>query len=154
MYLKWQCYWKLHGKKLGRRGVQSCDLQITCFLFETRWFWVLIPQFWSIILPLKDSHWPPGLEAATILSIATNSKLIWSKYIHQSSRLTAWLTTPGSFYLIIPSSPKCVHKTGPLQQCNSVTFLLMDALHHSLCLNKAYIKIIHEKVSSAGLLSD
>ena len=34
--------------------------------------------FWSVILPLNGRHWPPGLVAATILPIATNSKLIWS----------------------------------------------------------------------------
>ena len=29
-----------------------------------------------IVHRLNDSHWPPGLEAVTILLIATNSKLI------------------------------------------------------------------------------
>ena len=29
----------------------------------------------SVILPPNGSHWPPGLEAATMLSTATNSKL-------------------------------------------------------------------------------
>ena len=35
--------------------------------------------------PLSSSHWPPVLEAATILIIGANSKLIWSEYIHQSN---------------------------------------------------------------------
>jgi len=48
--------------------------------------------FPSVILPLNGSHWPPRLEAATILSIATYSKLIWSMHINQSSRPTAELT--------------------------------------------------------------
>ena len=41
----------------------------------------------TVSCPQNASHWPPGLEAATILSIATNSKLIWSMYIHQSNLL-------------------------------------------------------------------
>ena len=45
------------------------------------------------LFPLNGSHWPLGLEAATILSITTNSNLIWSVCIHQSSHPTAWLTT-------------------------------------------------------------
>ena len=52
----------------------------------------------SVILyscPLScPGHWPPGLEAVTILSIATKSKLIWSVYIHQSSHPSSWLTAP------------------------------------------------------------
>ena len=35
--------------------------------------------------PLYGCHWPPGLEAASILTIGANSKLIWSEYIHQSN---------------------------------------------------------------------
>ena len=45
------------------------------------------------ILPNGHIAWmvASGLESATILSTATNSKLIWSMYIHQSSRPTAEL---------------------------------------------------------------
>ena len=46
---------------------------------------------------------PPGLEAATILTIATNFKLIWSVYIYHSSNPSAELTT-ARYRLQSPSS--------------------------------------------------
>ena len=35
--------------------------------------------------PLYGCYWPQVLEAASILTIGANSKLIWSEYIHQSN---------------------------------------------------------------------
>ena len=42
----------------------------------------------TVSRPLSGSHWPPGAEEVTILSIATISKLFGSMYIHQNSRAT------------------------------------------------------------------
>ena len=74
--------------------VGSCDLQITCSLVQSG---MILDAIYSILvcsLVLNGHHWPPGFEAATILSIATNSKLIWNACIHQSCHPTAWLTAP------------------------------------------------------------
>ena len=50
--------------------------------------------------PLNGSHWPPEV---TILLISTLSKMIWSVYIHQSSRATAVLTA-------LPYQDRLVHE--------------------------------------------
>ena len=44
-------------------------------------------------LALEWQPWPPIFETDSVMSIATNSKPIWSIYMYQSSRPTAWLTT-------------------------------------------------------------
>ena len=91
----WSDYWKVAA------GIRTWNGWVVQTTFSPATSLVLDPcrsslfsPFRAVILPLNGSHWPPGLEAATILSIATNSKLIWSVDIHQSSRPTSWLTTP------------------------------------------------------------
>ena len=57
------------------------------------WSWMLFYLFQFLILPLNIGQWCPRREAATILLIAINSKMIWSVFIHQSSCPTALLKT-------------------------------------------------------------
>ena len=84
-HLKFNCYQKLHSKNSADARLDPATSRYLAHWFKTWWFWILYSG-------LLYCRWPPGLEVATILSRATNSKLIWSLHFHQSSRPSAWLT--------------------------------------------------------------
>ena len=81
--------------------------------FQTGWFWMLLfPVPICFVAPVCEPP-APGLEVATILSIATNCKPIWSVHIQQSIRPTSELTTPhyrgrlNTFKILVPEKVSC-----------------------------------------------